>query len=327
MEFELKYTKAQEAFRDEVQTWLAANVPDGITARPRSFEESRAIYLKRRELGRKLGAKGWLYPSGEKKYGAGGLDLDQIIVLEEETARLGLGLPPYYDSGGKMGSASIRVWGTEEQKQRFLPPIYRGEVRSWQLLTEPSAGSDLAGVKTTAIRDGDVYVVNGQKIYIGSHHGADRYWTIAVTDPKGNRHQNVSWFMIDASLPGITTQPLYMLGAQSEGETDEHGHKNIIFFDNGPRSRRLSGGRREQRLESCFDPSGGRTQRPGQHPHQPGMARAPGALPEPAPRRQALDRGPGCPRETRRDLQPAGGRASVVDPEFLDGLRRREAVV
>ena len=141
MEFELKYTKAQDEFRNEVRAWLAANVPDGITARPRSFEESRAIYLLRRELGRKLGAKGWLYPSGEKTFGGGGLDLDQIIVLEEETARLGLGLPPYYDSGGKMGSASIRVWGTEEQKQRFLPPIYRGAVRSWQLLTEPSAGA------------------------------------------------------------------------------------------------------------------------------------------------------------------------------------------
>jgi 3-oxocholest-4-en-26-oyl-CoA dehydrogenase alpha subunit len=232
VEFELKYTEVQNEFRNEVRTWLVKNVPDGITARPRSFEESLGIYLKRRELGRKLGAKGWLYPSGERRYGGGGLDLDQIIVLEEETARLGLGLPPYYDSGGKMGSASIRVWGTEEQKQRFLPPIYKGEVRSWQLLTEPSAGSDLAGVRTTAIRDGDVYVVNGQKIYIGSHHGADRFWTIAVTDPKGKRHQNVSWFMIDASLPGITTQPLYMLSAQSEGETDEFGHKNIIFFDN-----------------------------------------------------------------------------------------------
>jgi alkylation response protein AidB-like acyl-CoA dehydrogenase len=232
VEFELRYNKAQEEFRDEVRTWLAANVPDGISARPRSFEESHAAYLKRRELGRKLGAKGWLYPSGEKQYGGGGLDLDRIIVLEEETARLGLGLPPYYDSGGKMGSASIRVWGTEEQKQRFLPPIYRGEVRSWQLLTEPSAGSDLAGVKSTAILDGNVYIVNGQKIYIGSHHGADRYWTILVTDPKGKRHQNVSWFMIDASLPGITTQPLHLLSAQSEGETDEFGHKNIIFFDN-----------------------------------------------------------------------------------------------
>ena len=244
MQFELTYTEAQEAFRHEVRTWLADNVPDGITGRPRSFEESRSIYQMRRDLGRKLGVKGWLYPAGEKQYGGGGLDLDQIIVLEEETARLGLGLPPYYDSGGKMGGASIRVWGTDEQKQRFLPPIYRGEVRSWQLLTEPSAGSDLAGVKTTAIRDGDVYVVNGQKIYIGSHHGADRYWTIAVTDPKGKRHQNVSWFMIDAALPGITTQPLYMLSAQSEGETDEFGHKNIIFSTmSGCRRTVLSGAR------------------------------------------------------------------------------------
>jgi alkylation response protein AidB-like acyl-CoA dehydrogenase len=84
VEFELKYTSAQDEFRNEVRTWLAANVPDGITARPRNFDESRAIYLLRRELGRKLGAKGWLYPSGEKQYGGGGLELDQIIVLEEE---------------------------------------------------------------------------------------------------------------------------------------------------------------------------------------------------------------------------------------------------
>jgi alkylation response protein AidB-like acyl-CoA dehydrogenase len=232
VEFALKYTPAQQEFRAEVRNWLAENVPDGINARPATMEESRRQYLLRRELGRKLGAKGWLYPSGDKAYGGGGLDFAQIIVLEEETARLGIGLPPYYDSGGRIGSASIRVWGTEEQKRRLLPPIYKGEVRSWQLLTEPSAGSDLAGVKTTAIRDGNDYVLNGQKIYIGSHHGAERYWIIAVTGPKGKRHQNLSWFMIDASLPGITTQPLYMLSAQSEGDTDEFGHKNIIFFDN-----------------------------------------------------------------------------------------------
>jgi alkylation response protein AidB-like acyl-CoA dehydrogenase len=232
VEFELKYTPAQQEFRVEVRNWLAENVPDGINARPATMEGSRRLYLLRRELGRRLGAKGWLYPSGDKAYGGGGLEFDQIIVLEEETARLGIGLPPYYDSGGRIGSASIRVWGTEEQKRRLLPPIYKGEVRTWQLLTEPSAGSDLAGVKSTAIRDGNDYVLNGQKIYIGSHHGAERYWIIAVTNPKGKRHQNLSWFMIDASLPGITTQPLYMLSAQSEGDTDEFGHKNIIFFDN-----------------------------------------------------------------------------------------------
>ncbi len=79
-------------------------------------------------------------------YGGGGLDSIHAIILEEEVDRFDLSLPPYYDSGGRLGSATILVWGTEEQKQAFLPPIYTGEVRTWQLLTEPGAGSDLAGV-------------------------------------------------------------------------------------------------------------------------------------------------------------------------------------
>jgi alkylation response protein AidB-like acyl-CoA dehydrogenase len=232
MEFELKYTPEQEKFRGEVRAWLQANVPPGMNRSPKTWEESRELYDQRRALGRKLGAKGWLYPSGEKKYGGGGLGFDQIVVLEEESASVGITLPPYYDSGGRMGGASIRVWGTDEQKERFLRPIYTGQWRSWQLLTEPTAGSDLAGVKMTAIRDGDVYVFNGQKIYVGSHHGAEMLWTIAVTDPKGKRHQNVSWFVIDASLPGITIQALPMLSARSEGDTDDFAHKNIVYFDN-----------------------------------------------------------------------------------------------
>ena len=92
MEFELKYTPAQEEFRNHVRAWLAENVPDGINIRPDTVDDSRALYLRRRAFGKKLGAKGWLYPSGDKAYGGGGLDFDQIIVLEEETARLGIGL-------------------------------------------------------------------------------------------------------------------------------------------------------------------------------------------------------------------------------------------
>jgi alkylation response protein AidB-like acyl-CoA dehydrogenase len=105
MEFELSYTAVQEEFRSHVRSWLVENVPDGITVRPQSFEESGAIYLLRRELGRKLGAKGWLYPSGEKKYGGGGLDLDQIIVLEEETARLGASFHP--STGARFGAGNF----------------------------------------------------------------------------------------------------------------------------------------------------------------------------------------------------------------------------
>ncbi len=231
MDFETTYTAEQERFRAEVRAWLEANVPPGLNRRPASEAESRAIYEQRRELGRRLGLKGWNYPLAPARYGGGGLDVDHAIILEEEADRLDLPLPPYYDSGGRLGAPSILVWGTDEQKEHFLPPIYRGEVRTWQLLTEPGAGSDLAGVKTTAIRDGDEYVINGQKIFVGSDHGCDRIWMIAVTDPNGARHENVSWFMIDAGLPGITVTAMDLLGTGGEGGADS-GVKQVVWFDN-----------------------------------------------------------------------------------------------
>jgi 3-oxocholest-4-en-26-oyl-CoA dehydrogenase alpha subunit len=229
MDFEVTYTEEQQRFREEVRAWFEANVPPGITRRPTSPTESYENYQKRRELGRKLGAKGWLFPMAPRQYGGGGLDLDHSIILEEEADRWDLSLPPFYSSGATMGAPTILVWGTEEQKEAFLGPIYRGDVRVWQLLSEPSAGSDLAGVKMRAIREGDEYVLNGQKIFIGSDNGTDWMWAIAVTDPNGDRHKNVSWFMIDASTPGITIQPMELLGSGEGG--GEMGHKNTIFFE------------------------------------------------------------------------------------------------
>jgi 3-oxocholest-4-en-26-oyl-CoA dehydrogenase alpha subunit len=230
MDFEVTYTEEQERFRAEVRAWLEANVPSELAQRPCDAEENYRQYMLRRELGRKLGEKGWLYPLAPTRYGGGGLDVDHTIILEEEADRYDLSLPPYYDSGGRLGSASILVWGSDEQKEAFLPPIYTGEVRTWQLLTEPGAGSDLAGVQTQAIRDGDEYVINGQKIFVGSDNGADRIWMIACTDPHGARHENVSWFMIDADLPGITIQPMELMGTGGEGGADS-GQKQTVFFD------------------------------------------------------------------------------------------------
>jgi alkylation response protein AidB-like acyl-CoA dehydrogenase len=224
MDFEQTYTPQQEAFRAEVRAWLEENVPPGLAGHA-DGEAAREQYLGRRALGRRLGEKGWLYPAAPREYGGGGLDLGSVLVLDEEMRRMGLGLPPYYDSGGWLGSATTLVWGTEEQKQRFLPPIFRGEVRTWQLLTEPEAGSDLASAKLAARRDGDCYVLNGQKVFVGSAHGAERFWMITCTDPNGKRHENLSWFMVDASLPGITIQPVRVLADVAEG------HKNAVFFD------------------------------------------------------------------------------------------------
>lgn len=231
MNFELEYTPEQEAFRREVGTWLDENMPEDmgfpIDAKDLTYEE----YMKRRRLGRALGHRGWLWPTAPVEYGGGGLSMDHAIILEEEMERHGLTLPPYYDSGGRLGGASILVWGSEEQKDRFLPPIFRGEVRTWQLLTEPGAGSDLAGVQATAIRDGDEYVINGQKIFVGSNHGAEQSWMICVTDPDGERHKNLSWFVVPMDTPGISVVPMDLLTTGGEGGAGT-GQKNSVYFDN-----------------------------------------------------------------------------------------------
>lgn len=223
MDFEVRYTEKQQAFRAEVAHWLQQTVPEILRGREEHEHEPYEVYQQRRELGRRMGAKGWLYPSGPAEYGGGGMDQEEALVIMEELNKLGLSLPPYYDSGGVLGSMAILVWGTEEQKQRFLPPIYKGEKRTWQLLTEPDAGSDLANIKTTAVRDGDDWLISGQKIYIGSEHGADAYWTLARTDASAPRHQNLGWFMIDSNTEGIVCQPMRLIGGME---------KQTIFLDN-----------------------------------------------------------------------------------------------
>ena len=187
MDFAPSYTQEQEDFRELVRQWLKENVPPGIVHPADSADLTYEQYQLRRELGRRLGKQGWLWPTAPTEYGGGGLSLDHAVVLEEEIDTYGLTLPPYYDSGGRLGGATILVWGTAEQKRYFLPPIFRGEVRTWQLLSEPEAGSDLANVKTTALSDGDDYIINGQKVFVGSSFGADYVWTITCTDPKIGR--------------------------------------------------------------------------------------------------------------------------------------------
>ncbi len=231
MDFESRYTHEQEEFRREVSAWLRENVPDGMEHPADPADLTWDQYQLRRDLGRKLGDMGWLWPTAPAEYGGGGLDVDSAVVIEEEIDAFGLTLPPYYDSGGRLGGNSILVWGSEEQKHAFLPPIFTGRVRTWQLLSEPEAGSDLANVKTQAIRDGDDYVLNGQKIFVGSDHGCDYMWTITVTDPEAKRHENLGWFMMPSHLPGITIQPMDLLISGGESGAGS-GVKQTVYFDN-----------------------------------------------------------------------------------------------
>ena len=230
MDFELEWTPEQDAFRAEVREWVERNVPD-VPDHPDPAKLTRAEYDLQREFGRKLGAKGWLYPTMPTEYGGGGLSMELAMILEEELDRYNMPLPPYYDTGGKLGSMAILVWGSDEQKEHFLPRMLRGEVRTWQLLTEPESGSDLASVQTTATRDGDEYVVNGTKIFVGSSHGAQYSWTIVVTDPNAERHANLGWLMIPMNLPGITVEPMDLLFVGGERGAAS-GVKNTVYFDN-----------------------------------------------------------------------------------------------
>ena len=230
MDFELEWTPEQDVFRAEAREWVERNVPD-VPDHPDPAKLTRAEYDLQREFGRKLGAKGWLYPTMPTEYGGGGLSMELAMILEEELDRYNMPLPPYYDTGGKLGSMAILVWGSDEQKDYFLPRMLRGEVRTWQLLTEPESGSDLASVRTTATRDGDEYVVNGTKIFVGSSHGAQYSWTIVVTDPNAERHANLGWLMIPMNLPGITVEPMDLLFVGGERGAAS-GIKNTVYFDN-----------------------------------------------------------------------------------------------
>lgn len=233
MEFSITYTPEQEAFRKEVRDWMEANAPKDLVLAPNTGGDGYTQWENRRELGRRLGQIGWLWPAMPKQYGGGGMNIDQAVVLQEVLDEYELSLPPYYDSGAQLGSVpNLLLHGTEEQRQTFLVPTLKGEVVTWLLLTEPESGSDLASVKTKATRDGDDYLINGHKTFVGDAHGVDYLWTILVTDPEAPRHQNLSFFLIPANLPGISIMPLDLIGRGGEQSRGIPGHKNSIFFDN-----------------------------------------------------------------------------------------------
>ncbi|MFC1966833.1 acyl-CoA dehydrogenase family protein [Chloroflexota bacterium] len=241
MDFSLEYTKGQEEFANEVRKWLDENIPKDLISPRDAKKLSYEQWQKRRELGRKLGEKGWLNPEYLKEYGGSGLDADHSFVLHEELGKRNLGLPPYYDSGERRAVPPLMTLGTEEQKKRFLPPILKGEVITWQLFTEPEAGTDEANQQTSTlrhIRDKDHFIINGQKIFVGGIYAPpDQFVMLTRSDLEAPRHENLSMFLVPANLPGITIQPLGLFisapfhGASGHSPTSAEGDKHSVFFD------------------------------------------------------------------------------------------------
>src|SRR6185369_717598 len=159
-------------FRNEVAAWLAEQFKGYGHLRwsaSWSTREDDEEYKFRRGLAEKLGAKGWLFPMYPKKYGGAELTIDHQMVLETELFKYGLNLSHVFYTLARIVAPVLIRWGTEEQKAEFLPPITRAQICVWQVLTEPHGGSDIASCQTKAIRDGEDYIVNGQKVMVGHH--------------------------------------------------------------------------------------------------------------------------------------------------------------
>jgi alkylation response protein AidB-like acyl-CoA dehydrogenase len=196
----------QEEFRHEVRAWLAEHLTDELKL-PEVRREETVDLEKIKAFRRKLAEKGWAAPTWSGEWGGGGLTSDLASVIEEELFLAGAAPWPGTVGLGLIAPA-VWIWGTEEQKRRFIPMLIRGEAIFYQLFTEPDAGSDLASMKTRAVRDGDDFIITGVKHFNGNAYRPEWFWLLAVTDPDGPRHHNIGAFLIPADLPGVTVETM-----------------------------------------------------------------------------------------------------------------------
>ncbi len=216
---DLNYSPDELAFREKVRGWLRENLPDDLRGKT-----TRAGEYTKEELQRWhaiLAKQGWIAPSWPKEWGGTGWDPVQRYIFEEESGYAGT--PPLLPFGLSMVAPVILHFGTEAQKRRFLPKIYSGEEFWCQGYSEPGSGSDLASLKTRATREGDHYVVNGQKTWTTLAHYGDWIFCLVRTDSGARKQEGISFLLIDMKTPGITVRPLILM---------DGGHEvNEVFFD------------------------------------------------------------------------------------------------
>jgi len=225
MDFAIAYTEEQQRFRQEVQAWIEENVPENMRDPIDNRDLTEEQWRFWREKHREMAAKGWLYPTYPKEYGGGGLSGDQETILAEEfhSARI-----PW--SGSSLLFATLLVWGTEEQRQKFLVPLMKADRTAWQKLTEPKGGADLANYQSRAVRDGDDWLVTGSNVFISGRPrpgwtpaGPDYIYGPLLTDPDAPRHRNLGYFIIPVPSEGLDVKEMDLLPGH-----DQHA----IFMDN-----------------------------------------------------------------------------------------------
>jgi alkylation response protein AidB-like acyl-CoA dehydrogenase len=206
---DLTLSQAEEAFRDEVRGWLAANHPG---SEPGGEE---AAFDFRRAWQRQLHEAGWAGLSWPTEYGGRGATLIEQAIFNEEMARA---QAPQIANvlGLAMGGPTVIAHGTDEQKRRFLSPILSAEEIWCQGFSEPDSGSDLASLKTRAVRDGGEWVVTGQKVWTTFAHHAKWCMLVARTDPDAPKHKGLTYFLMDMEQDAVQVRPLRQITGESE---------------------------------------------------------------------------------------------------------------
>ncbi len=208
---------SQNEFREEVRNWLSDNCPQSARGpgEPITIGSKRTMadpeLLKWRH---KLGERGWTIPTWPKEYGGGGLSNDESRVLMEEITAIDARVP-IGGMGVSMIGPTLLEYGTEEQKLRHIPKIAMGDIAWCQGYSEPGAGSDLAGLQTKMVDKGDVYEINGQKIWTSGANFADWIFTLVRTDPDAPKHEGISFILIDMDQPGVTIKPIRLISGGS----------------------------------------------------------------------------------------------------------------
>lgn len=223
------------AFRKEVSTWLEENCPPSMrTAMPADETPGggRRAVFKNPETKiwlDRMAERGFTVPMWPREYGGAGLSTEENLVLGEELRRINA-RPALVGMGISMIGPALLEFGTEEQKQEHLPKIARGEIWWCQGYSEPNAGSDLASLKTSAVEDGDEYIINGQKIWTSGADNADWIFCLVRTDPTAPKHDGITFILFDMDQPGVTVRPILLISGLSPFcET---------FFDNARASKR-----------------------------------------------------------------------------------------
>jgi hypothetical protein len=216
---DLSYTAKQDAFRKEVRAWLEAHVP----AEPLPSFDTAEGFARHREWEAELNAGGFAMVPWPLEYGGRGADLLEWLIFEEEYYRAGA--PGRVNQNGIfLLGPTIMEYGTEEQKARYLPKMASSEEVWAQGWSEPNAGSDMAAIAATATRDGDHYVLNGQKTWASRGAYADWLFGMFRTDPQSARHKGLTFVLVPLDTPGVTVRPI----AQLDGEA---GFAEIFLDD------------------------------------------------------------------------------------------------